>query len=156
MADKTAKAARAAKTLFTVNGLAEDLGVTPRAIRFYEMKGLIAPRRAGTTRVFDRRDRARLLLILRGKRLGFSLAEIREYLDLYDAPQGHVRQIRVLLEKTQERIARLEQQRRDLDQTLAELREVARQAAEALAASGPHALPHISSAPTDTDRGANS
>ncbi|MBX6742408.1 MAG: MerR family transcriptional regulator, partial [Acetobacteraceae bacterium] len=70
------------RELYTVNQLAAELGITGRAIRFYEAKGLIAPRRAGTTRVFDRRDRARLLLVLRGKRLGFSLAEIREFLDL--------------------------------------------------------------------------
>lgn len=120
------------RELFTVNQLAEELGVTARAIRFYEAKGLIAPRRAGTTRVFDRRDRARLLLVLRGKRLGFSLAEIREYLDLYDADRSQVSQVNALLGKTRERIAVLEQQRRDLDQTLAELREVARQAEAAL------------------------
>lgn len=119
--------------LFTVKQLAEELGVTPRALRFYEAKGLIAPRRAGMTRVFDRRDRARLMLVLRGKRLGFSLAEIREYLDLYDADRSHVAQVRLLLAKTRERIAELEQQRRDLEQTLSELREVERQAAEALA-----------------------
>ena len=138
--DSAVKCERAQDELFTINGLAEELGVTPRAIRFYEAKGLIAPRRAGNTRVFDRRDRARLLLVLRGKRLGFSLAEIREYLDLYDSDSAQVRQVRVLLAKTQERIAKLEQQRRDLDQMLAELREVARQAHEALAARGPHPL----------------
>ncbi|MBK1658651.1 MerR family transcriptional regulator [Paracraurococcus ruber] len=110
--------------LFTVNQLAEDLGVTPRAIRFYEVKGLIAPRRAGTTRVFDRRDRARLLLVLRGKRLGFSLAEIREFLDLYDTDRTQRSQLSLLLEKTRSRIAELEQQRRDLEQTLDELKAV--------------------------------
>ena len=110
--------------LFTVDQLAEDLGMTPRAIRFYEAKGLIAPRRAGTTRVFDRRDRARLLLVLRGKRLGFSLAEIREFLDLYDTDRSQRSQLSLLLEKTRSRIAELEQQRRDLEQTLDELRVV--------------------------------
>ena len=119
---------------FTVNQLAEELGVTARAIRFYEAKGLIAPRRAGNTRVFDRRDRARLLLVLRGKRLGFSLAEIRDYLDLYDADRSQLSQLGLLLARIRQRIEALEQQRHDLDQTLAELREVARQAAEALAA----------------------
>jgi DNA-binding transcriptional MerR regulator len=120
------------RELFSVNQLAEELGVTARAIRFYEVKGLVAPRRAGTTRVFDRRDRARLQLVLRGKRLGFSLAEIREYLDLYDADRSQVTQVSTLLGKTRQRIAELEQQWRDLDQTLAELREVARQAEAAL------------------------
>jgi len=114
----------AATDLFTVNQLAEELGVTARAIRFYEAKGLLAPRRAGATRVFDRRDRARLLLVLRGKRLGFSLASIREFLDLYDADRTQAAQLRLLLESTRERIRELERQRVDLDQTLRELREV--------------------------------
>ncbi|MDO9708557.1 MerR family transcriptional regulator [Paracraurococcus lichenis] len=117
--------------LFSVNQLAEELGVTPRAIRFYEVKGLIAPRRAGTTRVFDRRDRARLMLVLRGKRLGFSLAEIREFLDLYDADRTQHSQLALLLGKVRTRIEELEQQQRDLEQTLRELRAVE---AEALAA----------------------
>jgi len=125
-------AAAAMRELFTVNQLAQELDVTPRAIRFYEVKGLIAPRRAGTTRVFDRRDRARLMLVLRGKRLGFSLAEIREYLDLYDADRSQATQVSVLLVKTRARIAELEQQQRDLEQTLTELREVERQAAAAM------------------------
>ena len=119
--------------LFTVNQLAEELGVTPRAIRFYEVKGLIAPRRAGTTRVFDRRDRARLLLVLRGKRLGFSLAEIREFLDLYDADHTQHSQISLLLARVRQRIEELELQRRDLDQTLGELRLVESEAAAAMA-----------------------
>ncbi len=119
--------------LYSVAQLADELGITPRAIRFYETKGLIAPSRAGTTRVFDRRDRARLLLILRGKRLGFSLQEIREYLDLYDADRGQDGQLRMLLQGTRERIDMLERQMRDLKQTLAELREIERQAIDALA-----------------------
>ena len=112
------------RRLYTVNQLAEELGVTPRAIRFYEAKGLIAPARAGTTRVFEKRDRARLMLVLRGKRLGFSLASIREFLDLYDADRTQAAQLRLLLESTRERIRELERQRVDLDQTLRELREV--------------------------------
>lgn len=118
--------------LFSVNQLAEELRVTPRAIRFYEVKGLIHPRRAGTTRVFDRRDRARLMLVLRGKRLGFSLAEIREFLDLYDADRTQRAQARMLLEGVRKRMADLEQQKRDLDQTLKELRAVEREAEAAL------------------------
>ena len=97
----------AASDLFTVNQLAEELGVTARTIRFYEAKGLIAPRRAGTTRVFDRRDRARLMLVLRGKRLGFSLASIREFLDLYDADRSQGAQLRLLLDSTRGRIVSL-------------------------------------------------
>ena len=110
--------------LFTVNQLAVELGITPRAIRFYEVKGLIAPRRAGTTRVFDRRDRARLLLVLRGKRLGFSLSRIQEYLSLYDADPTHKGQLEHLLAGTQRRIEELESQRADLDLTIEELREI--------------------------------
>ncbi len=118
--------------LFTVNQLAEELGVTARAIRFYEAKGLIAPRRAGTTRVFDRRDRARLMLVLRGKRLGFSLASIREFLDLYDADRSQGAQLRLLLDSTRARVRELERQRVDLDQTLRELREVEAEAERVL------------------------
>ena len=132
--------------LFTVNQLAEQLGVTPRAIRFYEVKGLIAPRRAGTTRVFDRRDRARLLLVLRGKRLGFSLAEIREFLDLYDADHTQHSQISLLLARVRQRIEELELHRRDLDQTLGELRLVESEAAAAMAGRP--------AAKTDSKRGA--
>jgi DNA-binding transcriptional MerR regulator len=117
---------------FTVNQLAEELGITARAIRFYEAKGLIAPRRAGTTRVFDRRDRARLMLVLRGKRLGFSLASIRDFLDLYDADRSQAAQLRLLLDSTRERIRELERQRLDLDQTLRELREVEAEAERVL------------------------
>lgn len=124
--------AGSATDLFTVNQLAEELGVTARAIRFYEAKGLISPRRAGTTRVFDRRDRARLLLVLRGKRLGFSLASIREFLDLYDADSSQGAQLRLFLERARERIRELERQREDLDQTLRELREVEAEAERVL------------------------
>jgi DNA-binding transcriptional MerR regulator len=121
------------EALLTVNELAEALEVTPRTIRFYEQKGLIQPRRAGTVRVFTRRDRARLLLILRGKRLGFSLRDIREYLDLYDADPTQREQVRLLLGKVRARVAALERQRRDLEQAMAELRDIEGQAEAALA-----------------------
>ena len=126
---------------FTVNQLAEELGITARAIRFYEAKGLIAPRRAGTTRVFDRRDRARLMLVLRGKRLGFSLASIRDFLDLYDADRTQAAQLRLLLNSTRDRIRELERQRLDLDQTLRELREVEAEAERVLRGRGEPRLP---------------
>ena len=118
--------------LYTVNQLAEELGVTARALRFYEAKGLLAPRRLGNTRVYTKRDRARMMLILRGKRLGFSLAEVREYLELYTVDRNHSEQIRLLLEKVRLRLSELEQQRRDLDTTLAELRGIEQQAEAAL------------------------
>ena len=86
-------------TLFSVSQLARQLGVTTRTIRFYEDKHLISPQRAGTTRVYTHRDRARLMLILRGKRLGFSLREIKEFLDLYDVDPEHHTQVRVLLDQ---------------------------------------------------------
>lgn len=122
-----------ARELLTVNEIAGELGVTPRALRFYEAKGLIVPQRAGTTRVYTKRDRGRLMLILRGKRLGFSLAEIKEYLDLYDADRGNVRQLRLLLARVRARLARLEQQRAAVEQTTTELEDIERQVRQALA-----------------------
>jgi DNA-binding transcriptional MerR regulator len=127
--------APASPELFSIAQLAEELGITHRAIRFYEAKGLISPQRLGTTRVFSRRDRARLLLVLRGIRLGFTLAEVAEYLDLYDADRSKREQIRLLLDKVRQRIAALEAQRRDLEQALAELHDIATQAQTALAPS---------------------
>lgn len=118
--------------LYSVTELARDLGVTPRTIRFYEAKGLIAPSRAGTTRVYTHRDRARLQLILRGKRLGFSLRDVREYLDLYDADPTQQTQLRALLAKVERRVAELVRQREDLEITLRELKEIRRETARAL------------------------
>ena len=120
--------------LYTATELAAELGTTARALRFYESKGLLAPRRAGNRRVYDQRDRGRLALILRGKRLGFSLAEIRDYLDLYDADPDHAEQIRHLRRAVSERIASLEEQRAALELTLGELEDIRRQADAALAA----------------------
>lgn len=122
--------------LYTVNQLAEELGVTPRTLRFYEDKGLLTPNRVGNNRVYDRRDRARMKLILRGKRLGFSLAEIKEYLDLYNVDAGGVEQLRVLLKGVRERVGALERQRDDLEATLEELRDVEDQVLAALGERG--------------------
>ena len=122
--------------LYSVRELAEELGITPRTIRFYEQSGLITCRRVGSNRVLDRRDRARLLLILRGKRLGFSLGDIREFLDLYESDRSQTGQLRLLLTVTRQRIDELEAQQRDLLQTLGELRGIEAQAAEALIARG--------------------
>ncbi len=118
--------------LYTVTELAHELGVTARAIRFYEDKGLLDPQRVGNNRVYTYRDRARLLLILRGKRLGFSLAEVQEYLDLYDADPTHKEQFLHLLHGVRDRISDLEQQRRDLELTLDELREIEEQTLDAM------------------------
>jgi DNA-binding transcriptional MerR regulator len=114
--------------LYTVTQLAGDLGVTARTIRFYEDKGLISPQRVGAIRVYTHRDRARMVLILRGKRLGFSLREIKGYLDLYGVDHTHDEQLRVLQKSVASRIERLEQQRVALDETLSELHEIKRQA----------------------------
>lgn len=109
---------------FSIADLAREFDVTTRTIRFYEDEGLIAPARRGQTRIFSARDRVRLKLILRGKRLGFSLDEIREIIDLYDAAPGEEGQLRHFLAKIAERRAALEQQRADIAETLGELAEV--------------------------------
>ena len=106
---------------FSITDLAREFSVTSRAIRFYEDQGLISPRRDGQTRIYSRRDRARLAWILRGKRVGFSLAEIGEILDLYDLGDGRLTQSRVALARSREKIAALKQQRDDIDATIAEL-----------------------------------
>ena len=118
--------------LFSITELAKVLGITPRTIRFYEDRGLVMPRRVGTTRVYSHRDRARMTLVLRGKRLGFSLRDIKEYLDLYDSEPTHAEQIHLLRDKVRSRIAQLDDQKRALDQTLSELHDIERQTTEAL------------------------
>ena len=109
---------------YTVPKLAKELGITPRAIRFYETKGLLIPQRAGSTRVYTRKDRARLILILRGKRLGFSLAVIGEFLDLYNVDINSQQQTQMLSVKVRNKINDLEDQRAELDLVLTELLEI--------------------------------
>ncbi|NWG45263.1 MAG: MerR family DNA-binding transcriptional regulator [Alphaproteobacteria bacterium] len=106
---------------FTISQLAAEFGVTPRALRFYEDRGLLAPARRGQARLYSRRDRARLALILRGKRVGFSLTEIAEMLNLYDLEDGQETQLRTALGKFRAQIAALEAQRRDIEESIAEL-----------------------------------
>ena len=121
--------------LYSVTDLAENLGITPRTLRFYEDKGLLTPRRAGNTRVYSHRDRGRMILILRGKRLGFSLSEILEWLDLYDSDPGQKEQMRILVGKADERLAALRQQREDIDATIHELEDIIGAAERHLAAA---------------------
>ena len=109
--------------LFGVTELCNAFDVTPRTLRFYEDKGLLGPRRINGTRVYSRRDRARLALILRAKAIGSSLAEIKHYLDLYgDRGEGRTQQLAYVIKRTDEAVAELEQRRARIDEMLAELR----------------------------------
>ncbi|MDP6397794.1 MAG: MerR family DNA-binding transcriptional regulator [Arenicellales bacterium] len=126
--------------MLTITELARETGITARAIRFYESKGLLTPRRAGTTRIYTHRERGRLQLILRGKRLGFSLTDIGEYLDLYDADPTQHDQILLLLDKVNSRIEELKSQKVDLDDTLKELTSVREQALAAMQEASAQAI----------------
>ena len=106
---------------YTIRDLADAFDVTTRTIRFYEDEGLLSPLREGQNRIFRARDRVRLKLILRGKRLGFTLAEIKEIVGMYDAPPGEVGQLTLFISKLKERRAELEDKRRDIEETIAEL-----------------------------------
>jgi DNA-binding transcriptional MerR regulator len=119
---------------WSITELAEEFGVTLRTIRHYEDVGLISPERRGSSRVFHTRDRIRLQLILRGKRLGFSLPEIRTIVNMYDEQPGEAGQLQYLLDQIDVRRAELEQLRRDIDETMAELAHVERRCREDLAA----------------------
>ena len=112
---------------FSISELAQEFALTTRAIRFYEDEGLLAPTRRGRTRVYGPRERTRLKLILRGKRLGLSLVEIREILDLYDTNTDEAPQLRKFLETLANRRALLLQQREDIDVVLAEVDGLVRQ-----------------------------
>jgi DNA-binding transcriptional MerR regulator len=123
--DKQARTPQADRN-WTVGELADELGVTTRTLRFYEAEGLISPGRAGGARIYDARDRTRLKLILRGKRFGMSLAEIREIVDMYDgAASSERRQLEVLLGRLDEIAADLRARQSDLRRTLGEVTEVA-------------------------------
>lgn len=116
-----APADRDADATFSITDLAQEFDVTTRAIRFYEDQDLLSPKRRGQTRIYDQRDRTRLKLILRGKRLGFSLAEVGEIINMYDSEPGERAQLDFFIAKIRERCAMLEQQREDIEVTLAEL-----------------------------------
>ncbi len=118
---------------YTIGELAREFGITPRAIRFYEGEGLLAPNRAGRNRIYTRRDRARLRLVLRGKRLGLSLAEVGELLGMYDGVRNSTSQLRRLLVVLAERRRAIEQQREDIVAVLGEIEMLEKQCAELLA-----------------------
>jgi DNA-binding transcriptional MerR regulator len=132
MAAMTTPAPTQAERTWTIREVAEEFGVTHRTVRHYEQLGLISPERRGTQRVFHRRDRTRLGLILRGRRLGFPLEEIRTIIDLYDRPRGRVGQLEYVLGQIETRRADLENRRRDIDDALAELDEFERRCREDL------------------------
>ncbi len=124
-------------TTFSISDLAREFNITPRTIRFYEDQGLISPQREGRTRVFSRRDRTRLKLALRGKRLGFSLAEIGYLIDMYDTARDQNTQLTELLNGLAQRKAALEQQREDIEAVLQEVGDFERQCQELLLARSP-------------------
>jgi DNA-binding transcriptional MerR regulator len=126
---------------FTIRQLCLEFKCTPRALRFYEDKGLLAPARQGLNRVYSYKDRARLQLILRGKRVGLSLAEIREILELYDKGDGGAAQNAKALRRFRERIVVFEQKREDIDHALEELRAACGRMEKMLADSRPDLLP---------------
>ena len=130
--------------VWTVGELADELGVTTRTLRFYEAEGLISPQRAGMQRVYGARERTRLKLILRGKRFGMTLAEIREIVDIYDgAASSEQRQLEKLLARLDEIAADLRARHADLRRTLAEVTDVAEQCRTRLAELSATAHPDL-------------
>lgn len=118
--------------LYTATELGNLLGVSARTLRFYETKQLISPKRVGNRRIYNYKDSARMKLILRGKRIGFSLDEIKKFLDLYDADPSQMKQLKLLQDGVELRMAQLNQQKKDITKTLSELKEIQRATAEAL------------------------
>lgn len=121
------------RTTWTIAEIADEFGVSHRTVRYYEDKGLVTPERRGTVRVFHPRDHVRLALILRGKRLGFPLDEIRRIVDMYDEQPGEAGQLTYLLGQIDDRRAELEERRRDVEAALAELDELERRCHDELA-----------------------
>lgn len=109
------------RTEFSIGDLSREFRITTRTIRFYEDQRLLAPQRQGQNRIYAARDRVRLMLILRGKRLGFSIRDIKGMLEMYDAPEGEVGQLRFFIDRMRERRQILQRQRADIDQVLREL-----------------------------------
>lgn len=134
MDDVRSSSRDAGEALYGIADLAEAFGVTPRAIRFYEDKGLLHPRRVGQQRIYTEADKRRLSLILRAKAIGSKLSDIKTFLDLYGREgEGRERQLRFVIEKTAEKIAELEDKRAQIDTTLSELKVIHDGAKERLA-----------------------
>ena len=119
--------------IFAISDLAREFGITPRTIRFWEDQGILAPERAGSKRVFTRRDRARLKMALRGKRLGLSLAEIKDLIGMYESTEDETPQLLECLRVMEKRRAALEQQREDIEAMLAEITQFEQQCEQEVA-----------------------
>ncbi len=119
--DTSVNGAALTPQIFTISDLSSEFAVTTRTLRFYETRGLLDPKRRGQTRLYSRRDRARLKLILQGKRVGFSLNEIKEMLDLYDLKDGQTTQLQVSLKRFKERINDLEAQKQNIEEAINDL-----------------------------------
>jgi DNA-binding transcriptional MerR regulator len=134
--DRDTGSAGDSQQTFTIRDLTREFAVTARTLRFYEEKELLAPARQGQDRLYSRRDRARLKLVLMGKRVGFSLEEIRAMLDLYDLGDGQATQLKVSHARFNERIERLQAQREEIDQAIAAMKRASQTVAELLKARG--------------------
>ena len=133
---ETTRKGNTAQEQFSISELSQECDVTTRAIRFYEDEGLLEPQRQGRQRVYSSRDRVRLKLILRGKRLGFSLSEIGDIIDMYDSEPGEVGQLQYFIEKISVRRKTLKQQRDDIDVTLKELDSIEKQCRKSITRPG--------------------
>jgi len=120
--ESMANAAELSDGYLRIGDMAKQFGVTLRTLRFYEDKGLLAPRREGSTRLYTGRDVARLKLIMLGRKIGFSLREVKQIMDLYDPKGSNVRQLRTLVDKSERQLTRLEKQRAAIDEAIAELK----------------------------------
>ncbi len=123
----TASADKTSAEWWTIGEIAAEFGMTLRTLRFYESEGLVTPKRSKSNRLYSRRDRARLALIARGKRLGFSVSEIREFLELYGVDPDQTEQMTYLLSRARAKIEQLKIQRQDIEKTLGELCDIERQ-----------------------------
>jgi DNA-binding transcriptional MerR regulator len=119
--DAYGDAAEGGDGIFRIGEMAKTYGVTLRTLRFYEDKGLLNPAREGTTRLYSRRDRTRLQLILLGRKVGFSLRDVKQMMDLYDPSGSNAKQMRLTLDKSEKQLGRLKKQRQAIDEAIVEL-----------------------------------